>query len=120
MTKRKSVSKKENVRYGGDIHKVFRRHLRDNMSVSSNAISVVDEQAVFLVEKIIEAAVDARKSIFKTATMNASCVKAGLGLILPEDVYLRAVEAGERAVLKLVRVLEDVRTEESNVDSATP
>lgn len=106
MKKRKSAPKKEisdTVAYGSGTHRLFKHHLRSKMSVSVGAVEELDKQASFLVEKIVSAAVGARKTVFKTATMNASCVKAGLGLVLPEDVYARALEAGEKALVKILR-----------------
>lgn len=103
MGKPKSSSRKSTATYESGVHKLFKRHLESKMSVSADAVAELDNQALFLVDKIVRAAVGARKGVFKTATMNAACVKAGLGLVLPEDVHVRALEAGEMALVKLVR-----------------
>ena len=44
-----------------------------------------------------------QRDILKSQTLNAAALKGGLSLVFPECACARAVEAGERAVIRLAQ-----------------
>lgn len=94
------------LKFGSSIQQLVRKQLKDRnlskMTVARTALDQLEDQASFLGERIVHAATQARTAIFKTQTMSAPAIKAGIGLSLPEDIAERAVQAGEAAVKRLV------------------
>lgn len=102
MRRKKTTTKKPSLKFGASMGRLARQRLAANQTVAKSALDLLEDQGAFLIQKILAASREAQSEIFKTQTLNAAVIKAGMSLVLPEDACDRAAKAGERAVVKLM------------------
>ena len=91
------------LRFGSSLHQLVKTKLHENMTVSSGAMGALEDQAAFLIDRILHAAGEVQRDVLKSQTLSAAALKGGLSLVFPSEACARAVEAGERAVIRLAQ-----------------
>lgn len=102
VRKKRKATKKVSLKFGASMGRLARQRLGANQTIARSALDLLEDQGNFLIHKILAASREAQSEIFKTQTLNAAVIKAGMSLVLPEDACDRAAKAGERAVVKLM------------------
>ena len=90
------------LKFGTSLSRLVKKHLKDDQTVASTALQILEDEAGYLVQKIVDAAQKAQTGVFQTQTLSAQVLKGGIALALPEEAAEKATEAGEAAVEKLL------------------